>query len=518
MSMIGADSSAVMHKAVLKKQYGMVSPPSGTSAPSCLQLGPLDGFNLRLWFLESTHFFQESLDTDAIKSSLEQLLARYPSFAGRAKKRTARRQKGKGEVEGEVAADHKNIWKGYQVVVDENCGVPLVEIELPGTAADAANDPALWHSRGLASIPSLSDVINGAAETTTKTSPPLMTVVVTQFSGGGSALGVAVNHGLVDGKGYAELLKTWSLGHRLGWDHADVAKLQVARPQFLLQSSCAPASDDVVFDTRTQAECDTFCRVTEPTIWRSAGQARARIYFTWAELRDFKANTACYEREIKPACPTSTEALAARVWCAFFERVLRSAAPTDRAIQPQLMTQMRCPRNPQIPSNFLGNCVEGLYSPLIQVDSNTKTLQPDLRTLLCTGFRAAGALMEDDASKHVMITKLSQKISNILAGFWGSSAAGSKKMQGAGKHDDSIRIDLFGVNAMQSFRVFGLNFGLNDSVGYIPHNLGCPFQIEEASGGVYVLLQVPPWAKSSAPSDWLEQVESLAFRDSVSSI
>ena len=486
-SMIGGCSSAAVRDArVIRCET--VRPPSTTSR---LELGPLDGFNMRLWYIESTHFFPGKLDAVAVRSSLEGLLARYPSFAGRVK-RTCSHNDGGAQVERRT--EPKNVWVGYEVVVDESSGIPLLEIALSGTSKVAANDRALWHSRGLANIPALSEVINGAEETMEDQAPPLMTVVLADFAEGGSALAVAINHGLVDGKGYAELLKTWSRAHCLGWDHSDVPALEVKRPQCLLHPTVAPTSGDLFCDTRTQLGCEAFCKTIEPLIRSLSGRARARIYFSWAELRAFKASTS-YNGQRKKETPTSTEALAARVWCAF-SKLLLPPSPTRWAIQPTMLTQMRSPRHSEIPRTFLGNCVQGLYSPAIQVDDQAS----DLRTLLCTGFHDAGALMADDeVSKSAMAEKLSQKISNFQAGVWGSPTP-QRTEKGVG------------VNAMQSFRVFGLDFGAGNALGYIPNNLGNNMQIEETVGGVNVLLQVPHWAASTAPSDWLEQVESPSFR------
>ena len=84
---IGKGSSpAVQNAKVRHGQYVLPAPPpAGAPAPELL-LGPLDGFCLRMWYVESTHFFDEALDPEAIQRSLAGLVERYPSFAGRPRK------------------------------------------------------------------------------------------------------------------------------------------------------------------------------------------------------------------------------------------------------------------------------------------------------------------------------------------------------------------------------------------------------------------------------------------------
>ena len=67
-------------------QYVRPSPQATGLPPPELKLGPLDGVCLRMWYVESTHFFDEPLDVAAIRKSLAGLVERYPSFAGRPRK------------------------------------------------------------------------------------------------------------------------------------------------------------------------------------------------------------------------------------------------------------------------------------------------------------------------------------------------------------------------------------------------------------------------------------------------
>jgi hypothetical protein len=479
-SLIGGSSSTAVKDAKVTRQEVVIAPTS--TGPKPLSLGPLDGFNLRLWYIETTHFFPERIDTDAIRVSLEGLLTKYPSFAGRARK---------------DASKSNTIWNGYVIVSDSNGGVPLVELEMDGDATKAVNNPEYWHGRGLANVPALSQL-----SSTGELDAPLMTVVIAHFTGGGSALGVAVNHGLVDGKGNAELLKAWSFAHINGWDHPDVPVLQVERPACLLPAAEDDTSEpnDVVFDTRSVKGQLSFCKETEPSFWKTAGNPRARLFFSWADLSIMKASTPHNGK----GRISSTEAVGARVWVAFMN-LLRPACDSkgsERWIRPYMMTQMRSPRHHAIPPNFLGNCVEGLYSPLVHMNSGS-----DL-TALATGFRAAGALFQDETSKHAVVDKLANKIVNVTKGIWGSSAAASTSDDGKNK------AELCGINAIQSFRLFGLNFGAGSCIGHIPFNLGNSLLIEEANGGVHIFLQPPAWANIQT-QDWVTQVESECFRSSV---
>lgn len=536
------------------------SRPVGAAAQYCpLRLGPFDGLNLRLWFLESTHFYVERLDTAAIRSSLIGLLTRYPSFAGRV-------QKSIGSAD--IKERDVPIWCEYQVITPNICsddgGVPVLEIEVEGTVGTAMVDPKHRNARGFANIPNLSQCTFNDQEIAAKT--PLFTVTVVHFVDGGSALAVAVSHGLVDGKGFAELMKMWSFAFEYGWDHCDVPKLLMERPLCLFDGKRHEASPPkqsnnslkgngngetpCAYDVRTPQDLQRYTQVFEPMIWNCAGKPRARMYFTWAELSVLKTTTPCHlqnfksgstavaleiekkkkklsadvllslessnnigsndmvssdtnsvdqRRESGTQLPSSSVALAARVWIAFSKLMLPHPS-SKRLVQPYLLAQLRSPRHPEIPPQFAGNCVQNLYGAFIAEHTDLGAV--------CGEIHAASGLVDGEAAQGAVADAFDMKIQHLAKG---------RMLANFGKGVEE-EMHLLQINAKQSFRVLNIEFGAGVCCGYIPCNLGSDMQIVEAHGGLHVYLGCPSWAMDTAPTNWTKAVETTAFRNQILSM
>ena len=573
----GSSSSAAQAARVLSAEMvdaplpAAVGSKAGRHRP--LRLGPFDGFNLRLWYIEATYFFEEQLDLSALRSSLCELLARYPCFAGRARKRRQQQQPTNGENTG---AD--SLWAGYSVVTDSTTsessssasGVPLIEIAVDGSVSEAMVDSSHRDSHGFANMPDLAEAAGGGrpfSETT-----PLMTVTVVKFGkGGGSALAVAVSHGLVDGKGFAELMRAWSFGHEYGWDHPNVPVLIVERPSCLLDGGSTsgrgsggrgaqkavrsaavsgtgaanssppagaeraisqtppPASADsensgaCVCDVRTAQGFEQHVHGFEPMVWNAAGRRRARVYFAWDEMRALKTKTRCASSHSaahtpsakRTITPTSTEALGARIWLAFSDIVfpvplqpeeagLSPSALTAAAghkAQPYLLAHMRFPRHPEIPAQFLGNCVEELSGDIVDTPTDLGAV--------CGQFHAASETARDASALTKVIAAHEAKIRGLNEGVL--PAIGSAPSANA----NAAPVHRYQLNAKQSFRVMDHAWGAGQCVGVIPLNAGADLQIIDAPGGVHVYLGCPSWASETAPADWIEQVETSTFRTRV---
>jgi hypothetical protein len=520
---VGAKSSPSLLGAKVLQGEKVFPPDIQTNPPAELKLGPLDGFSLRLWYVESTHFYDRRLDVAAIRRSLEGMLALYPSFGGHARKPHA------GSFTG---MDHAKptLWSGYSVITDADGGIPLVQIEMPGTAADAANSKELRQSRGLANIPNLGYI---QGKYLFDENSPLMTVTVVHFTNGGSALGIAINHGLVDGCGYAMLLKAWSFAHVHGWEHPDTPVLQCERPPCLLAEANAsstvrcsskssgeeggplpttatatattspvtkPSLQDEAYtcDVRTTRGLTSYLLTFEPWVWNTAGQPRARVFFSWSELKTMKETTPCMVKG-QHLTPSSSAALGARLWIAFAELLLPMPQPLHRQVQPYVVAEMRAPRNQKIAPGFLGNCMDQLRSDLVGDTANLGAM--------CGGFQAASSMLLDhDVLKALTDTMLEETVVDVGRGLWGKISQLSATL------NPNSSTHACGINALQSFRLMGLDFGAGDCIGYIPYNIGSRLQMDEALGGMHVYLQPPMWAASTAPTDWIARTESASFR------
>lgn len=126
-----------------------------------------------------SYLFAQNLSVDDLKSSLSKLIEEYPALAGRADFTSMR-------VSGETAS-----------VLFEHV------TDFTGSAQDyAAPDRVIYNRLDFVNEPRRKDIERGNA--------PLMCVRLTEFTEGGCALGVSVNHGLMDAWGFHLLMRRWS--------------------------------------------------------------------------------------------------------------------------------------------------------------------------------------------------------------------------------------------------------------------------------------------------------------------
>ena len=417
----------------------------------------------------------------------------------------------------------------YKIVTDDSGGIPLVEIEVEGTATAAADAQEHRQSRGFVNIPALGKYKVNNHRYVFDHEAPLMTVTVVHFTGGGSALGVAINHGLIDGCGFAKVLKAWSFAHVHGWNHPDTPTLVTKRPECLLPSTASTplrlaanassmwspiawltqmafhVTKDYICDVRSWWGLWSYMYNLEPFMWSSAGKPRARVFFSWKELKALKTTTPCNTDSTNPTAsvtPSSSAALGARIWIAFSEVLLPMPQPANRQVQPYVVAEMRSPRISKIYPDFVGNCMEQLRSNVVSDPHNLGSL--------CGAFHNASLILNNpEAMKGVVDTLLNETVVDVGRGLWG------KTSKYAASLDPGTTVHACGINALQSFRLMRLTFGAGSCIGYIPYNIGSRLQMDEAHNGVHVYLQTPPWAAASAPADWIARVESEAFRSRV---
>ena len=129
---------------------------------------------------DSVWFFDKHLDAASLQRSLQELLRLYPALAGR-------------RTPGGIALN--------------NAGVPFSMLERTGSARTVLelNEP----QRGMfAECHGPDSVAAGRS--------PIMTVRLTHFEDGTSALGVATSHALLDGFSHCKLVQLWGIWHTTG--------------------------------------------------------------------------------------------------------------------------------------------------------------------------------------------------------------------------------------------------------------------------------------------------------------
>ncbi|WP_405876710.1 acyltransferase [Streptomyces sp. NBC_01136] len=136
-----------------------------------------------------TFYYRQALDAEALRASLAATLAHYPLLTGRLVRDADR---GLSVVCNDAGA----------LFTESHCDRPMPEYG-PDRSAK----------------PDLRSYIHGVNPfRIVGHDTPLLTVRITHMRGGGSVLGIAINHSIVDGSGYLDFLRHWSSVHH-GLEH-----------------------------------------------------------------------------------------------------------------------------------------------------------------------------------------------------------------------------------------------------------------------------------------------------------
>lgn len=176
--------------AIVKSSVPAASPPAK------ITLHAEERHYLQSVMLDAAWLFPGPLDPNALQASLQALLEQYPILAGRR--------------------------RGQAVVLD-NSGVPFSTRHRKGSAIGDRHGAKNMGPGNLADRRSFF--------------VPVMTVRVTLFADGTSALGIAMPHDIVDGFSFYKLVQLWSILHNEGptttlpyqWDRSVVLKSEAAK-------------------------------------------------------------------------------------------------------------------------------------------------------------------------------------------------------------------------------------------------------------------------------------------------
>jgi len=221
------------------------SPIAAKSPPDEYRLHAEERHYLQCVVLDCAWLFPGSLDAEALQSSLAALLRNFPILAGRR--------------------------CGRKVVLD-NSGVPFSMRTQAGSAI---------HFVGKSGAPN-----NGPGSLADRRvlKTPVLTVRVTHFEDGTSALGVAMPHDVVDGFSLYKVVQLWSILHTDGPD----APLPYHWDRGVLQSSgaTAPAATPAGAASAIPAVLSGWgMRLVASLAQR---KRRARVHLTAAEVREMK--------------------------------------------------------------------------------------------------------------------------------------------------------------------------------------------------------------------------------------
>jgi hypothetical protein len=105
--------------------------------------------------------------------------------------------------------------------------------------------------------------------------------------------------------------------------------------------------------------------------------------------------------------PSSSEALAARIWVAFSKLMLPNPS-SRRQVQPYLLAELRSPRHPEIPDRFVGNCVQNLYGACVAEHMDVGAV--------CGAMHAATGLVQGEAAQAAVAVAFDTKIRHLAKG------------------------------------------------------------------------------------------------------
>ncbi|MGV9856624.1 acyltransferase [Streptomyces sp. NPDC003442] len=275
-----------------------------------------------LVYTPRTFFYRETLDGEALRASLSRTLLHFPMVSGRMKKDPDGRLS--------VLCDDSGVR-----FIETHASVPMPDHGPHHTAKKGIN-------RYLSHVNPLQVVDHDT---------PLFTVKLTHMKGGGSVLGVTMNHAVADGSAYMRFLESWSREHR-GLEYTGPG-----HDRSVIDALAAPVAQDAPSDnphftvTRRGGKSVFVSRVILGSIAKTTTMVTTR--FTAAELATMKdaamADLAGTERWI-----STNDALTAHLW-----KVLGAlrARPDTSEERLGLLADFRTSAGAAVPDDYWGNTV-----------------------------------------------------------------------------------------------------------------------------------------------------------------
>ncbi|MBX7552105.1 acyltransferase [Streptomyces sp. NPDC004232] len=299
-----------------------------------VRAGTADGARIRLtgydlltgpWYTPLTFFYRDTLDGAALRDSLARTLRRYPLLAGRLQR----------DADGGLS------------VLCNDAGVRFTEASCP--------DPMRDYGHGLRAAPVIGELLREvSAFRVVDRDTPLLKIRLTRMKGGGSVLGVLINHSLADGGSTVAFLESWSREHLgLSWEE--------------------PSHDRGVLDALGRLSADPATRAGRAFV--AVGRVRhlattlrvgvnklatITTRFGAGELAALKAEA---QRTLPAADAwvSTNDALTAHLWQVLGE--LRDR-PADAAEWLGLIVGAQSRLGDALPTSYWGNCVSNSWTSL----------------------------------------------------------------------------------------------------------------------------------------------------------
>ncbi|GHA16512.1 acyltransferase [Streptomyces echinoruber] len=276
---------------------------------------------------QRTFYYRDTLDTDALHASLRATLAHYPLLTGRLER----------DADG-----------GLSVVCNDAGALLTVCRSDRPMPPYGPGHPVRGDLRRYVHQVNPFRVVGHDT--------PLFTAKVTHMRGGGSVLGVSVNHVVADGTACVEFLLHWSRVHR-GLDHRPAPYARTPFDGLVAEAPSPARHDDPQYAVVTRRRKFGF-------LWRvNTGAPRLRTLttrFTAQEVRSLKEVAAAQLAGGGPRISTG-DALAAQVW-----RVLGAlrGRPDDSTERLGVVISLRAALREHLPDGYWGNAASNTTARL----------------------------------------------------------------------------------------------------------------------------------------------------------
>ncbi|MFJ3894683.1 acyltransferase [Streptomyces sp. NPDC090083] len=299
-----------------------------------VRAGTADGRRIRLtgydlltgpWYTPLTFFYRETLDGAALRDSLARTLRGYPLLAGRLER----------DADGGLS------------VLCNDAGVRFTEASCP--------EPMRDYGHGLRAEPVIGELLREvSAFGVVGRDTPLLKVRLTRMRGGGSILGVLINHSVADGASSLSFLESWSREHLgLEWEPPSHARE-------ILDALGRPAVDPARRDARAFIGVGRVRHLTTTLRVGVKKLATVTTRFGPSELAALKA-----EAQGTLTSPddwvSTNDALTAHLWQTLGQ--LRGR-PAEAPEWLGLIAGARNGLGDSLPATYWGNCVSNSWTSL----------------------------------------------------------------------------------------------------------------------------------------------------------
>ncbi|WP_128376155.1 acyltransferase [Streptomyces cavernae] len=422
----------------------------------------LSGYDLLTgpWYTPLTFFYRGTLDGAELRASLARTLRRYPPLAGR------------------LVRDRD----GGLSVVCNDAGVRFTEA--------VSAEPMREYGPALRTEPVIGNLLREvSAFRVVDRDTPLLKIRLTRMRGGGSILGVMINHSLADGGNTLAFLESWSR------EHHGLPSPAPSHDRGVLDALGRESTDPAVVASRAFVGVSRLRLLTTNIKVGLHKLATVATRFEAAELAAMK-RTAQTQLAGEGSWVSTNDVLTAHIWQVLGD--LRGR-PDDAAEWLGMIVSAQSRLGAALPAGYWGNCVSNSW---------TGTSAATLRA------RPLGRVAQD--VRACLDANTADKLRDEIAFLNSYRAAGVSRHVMSVRAPDVIETALT-VNNWSQFPLYRIDLGAGKPFWYefpdlpVPTVHIAPTPAEDGGRDVYLCLAEEHAATVRSPS-WLERLHCYGRR------